>query len=72
MGYMDTWMRLMGFLGACASGCETYPLNPTVRRCTCRYGLQGISGRREFPPGKNIEFPPGTDTIIYLFFIVRK
>ena len=50
------------FLGTCASGCETYPLTPTVRRCICRSGLPGASGRREFPSG--------TDTIIY--FIVKK
>ena len=27
-----TWMRLMvtGFLGTCASGCETYPLTPPL------------------------------------------
>ena len=45
-------------LGTCASGCETYPLTPTVRRCICRWDLPGGSGRREFPSG--------TDTIINL------
>ena len=60
-GYMDAAYGVV--LGTCASGCETHmhPLTPTVRRCICRKGLPGVSGRREFPSG--------TDTIIYSSFL---
>ena len=32
-GYMDAANGVV--FGTCASGCETYPLSPTVRRCIC-------------------------------------
>ena len=33
-GYMDAANGVV--FGTCASGCEAYPLTPTVRRCICR------------------------------------
>ena len=44
--------------------CHHHRLHATVPSCICRYGLPGVSGRREFPSGTN------TIIFFFLFFTV--